>query len=144
MAGGRGDAHADPVGQDLRAAGHRRTVAAGFADDRRRFAGDRRFVDGSDAFDHFAVRRDDVAGLDEHDVTDLQAGAGHQLELGAVVAGQKLGLRLGARLAQRVGLRLAAAFGDRFGEVGEQHGEPQPDDDLQREAEIAAAGHEDP
>ena len=43
---------------------------------------------------------------------------------------------------QRVGLRLAAAFGDRLGEVGEQHREPQPEDDLEREAEICAAGHE--
>ena len=100
-AGRRGDAHADPVGQNLRAAGHRRAVAAGFADDRGGFAGDRRLVDGGDAFDHLAVRRDDVAGLDEDDVADLQAGAGHQLELGAVVAGQQLGLGLGARPAQR-------------------------------------------
>ena len=36
--------------------------------------------------------------------------------------------------AQRIGLRLAAAFGDRFGEVREQHGEPQPQDDLELEA----------
>ena len=89
-------------------------------------------------------RRDDVAGLDEHNVADLQAGAGHELELGPVLAVQQLGLGLGARLAQRVGLRLAAAFGDGFGEIGEQHGEPQPDDDLQREAEIAAAGDQIP
>ena len=44
--------------------------------------------------------------------------------------------------AQRVGLGLAAAFGDRLGEVGEQHGEPQPEDDLEGEAEVAAAGDE--
>ena len=52
---------------------------------------------------------------------------------------QQLGLRLGAGLAQRVGLRLAAAFGDGFGEVGEQHREPQPEDDLEGEAEMLAA-----
>ena len=40
------------------------------------------------------------------------------------------------------GLRLAAALGDRFGEVGEQHREPQPEDDLELEAEVLAAGHE--
>ena len=40
-------------------------------------------------------------------------------------------------LAQRVGLRLAAAFRHRFGEVGEQHGEPEPERDLQVEAEPA-------
>ena len=141
-AGRRGDAHADPVGQHLRAAGDGRAVAAGFADDRGGFAGDRRFVDRGDAFDHLAVGRDDVAGLDEHDVADLQAGAGHQLEVGAVVAGEQLGLRLGARPAQRIRLRLAAPFGDGFGEIGEQHGEPEPEDDLEGEAETAAAGDE--
>jgi len=40
------------------------------------------------------------------------------------------------RLAQAVGLRLAAAFGDGFGEVGEQHGEPEPDRELHDEAVI--------
>jgi hypothetical protein len=37
-----------------------------------------------------------------------------------------------SRSAQGRGLRLAAAFGDRFGEIGEQHGEPQPEIDLER------------
>ena len=69
----RGDPHLDPVGQHLRAAGDRRAVAARFADDRRRFAGDRRLVDRGDALDHLAVGGDDVAGLDQHDVADLQA-----------------------------------------------------------------------
>ena len=41
----------DAVRQDHRAAGDRGTVAAGFADDRRRLAGDRRLVDGGDALD---------------------------------------------------------------------------------------------
>ena len=68
----RGDAHPDPVGQHLRAAGHRRAVAAGFADDRRGFAGDRGLVDRGDALDHLAVGGDDVAGLDQHDVADLR------------------------------------------------------------------------
>ena len=125
----------DPVRQHLRAAGHRRAVAAGFADDRRGFARDRRFVDRGDAFDHLAVGRDDVAGLDKHDVADLEAGAGHHLTL-AVSTGQQLRLRLGAGAPQRIRLRLAAAFGDGFGEIGEQHGEPQPDNDLEREAEF--------
>ena len=42
---------------------------------------------------------------------------------------QFLGLGLLAGLAQRLGLGLAAPFGHRFGEVGEQHGEPQPERD---------------
>ena len=36
--------------------------------------------------------------------------------------------------AQRRRLRLAAAFGQRLGEVGEQHGEPQPQRDREDEA----------
>ena len=50
-----GDAHLDPVGEHLRAAGDGRAVAAGLADDRRGFAGDRRLVDRGDALDHLAV-----------------------------------------------------------------------------------------
>jgi hypothetical protein len=50
---------------------------------------------------------------------------------------QQLGLALGAGLLQRFGLRLAAAFGDGFGEIGEQHREPQPQDDLEGEAEAS-------
>ncbi len=39
----------------------------------------------------------------------------------------------GARAARRVSAcGLAAALGDRLGEVGEQHGEPEPEGDLQR------------
>ena len=49
-----------------------------------------------------------------------------------------IGDRFGPRLAQRVGLRLAAAFGHRFGEVGEQHRHPQPERDLQLEADASA------
>ena len=80
-AGRRGDAHADPVGQHLRAAGHGRAVAAGFADDGGQLAGDGGLVDGGDALDHLTVGGDEVAGLDQHDVTDLQAGAGDELEV---------------------------------------------------------------
>ena len=46
---------------------------------------------------------------------------------------QPVAERLRAALAQRVGLRLAAALGERLGEVREEHGEPQPDRDLDDE-----------
>ncbi len=73
----RGDAHLDPVRQHARAAGDGGAVAAGFADHRRGFAGDRGFVDRGDALDHLAVARDQVAGLDQDDVARLAArGAG--------------------------------------------------------------------
>ena len=45
------------------------------------------------------------------------------------VVEQQLGRCLRAGLAQRVGLGLAPALGHRLGEVGEQHGEPEPDRD---------------
>ena len=41
--------------------------------------------------------------------------------------------------AQRVGLRLAARLGHGLGEVGEEHGEPQPERDLDAEADARRA-----
>ncbi len=41
------------------------------------------------------------------------------------------------------GLRFAAAFGHRFGEIGEQHGEPEPDRQLRDEAAQLRFGGED-
>ena len=137
-----GDAHLDPVRDHLRAAGHRRAVAAALADDRRGFAGDRRFVDRGDALDHLAVARDEVAGLDQHDVALLELGRGNGLPLGVRGVGQPLGHGLGLGLAQGRGLRLAAALGHRLGEVGEQHREPEPEIDLEGEAQPAGAGDE--
>ncbi len=69
----RGDAHLDPVGDDLRAAGHGRAVAAALADDRRRFAGDGGFIDRGDALDDLAIARDEIAGLDQHDIAWLES-----------------------------------------------------------------------
>ena len=68
-----GDPHDDPVRQHLRAAGHRRAIAAGLADHRRGLAGDRRFVDAGDAFDDLAVARNHLPGLDANDVAGAQA-----------------------------------------------------------------------
>ena len=44
------------------AAGHRRAVAAGFANHGRRFAGNGRFIDGSDALDDLAIAGNELAG----------------------------------------------------------------------------------
>ena len=142
-AGRGGDADADPVGQHLRAAGDGRTIAAGFADDRSGFAGDRRLVDRSHALDHLAVGGDRIAGFDQDDIADLELGRRDEaIVLLIVCARDQLGLGLGALAAQGVGLRLAAALGDGFGEIGEQHGEPQPENDLELEADMPAAGEE--
>ena len=72
LAGIGRDAHHDPVGQHARAAGDGGEVAAGFADHRRGFAGDRALVDRGDAFDHLAIGRDHVAGLDQYHVAPAQ------------------------------------------------------------------------
>jgi len=51
-------------------------------------------------------------------------------------------MSVGARAPQRLGLGLAAALGHRLGEVGEQHGEPQPHGDRRREETVGGVGIE--
>ena len=132
--------HHDPVRQHLRAAGHRGAIAAGLADHRRRFAGDRRFVDAGDAFDDLAVAGNHLAGLDADDVAGAQRAGVDRL---ALAAGEHAnGRGLGLRLAQRGRLRLAAPFGHRLGEVGEQHGEPEPERDLPGKQRLAGAAEQ--
>ena len=70
----------EPVGEQPRAAGDGRAVAAGLADHRRGLAGDRRLVDRADALDDLAVGGDDLARLDDDDVAALELGRGHLLE----------------------------------------------------------------
>ncbi len=140
----RRDAHHDPVGNDQRAAGDGRAVAAAFADDRRGFAGDRptSFTEATPSMTS-PSDWDEVARLDEHDVARLQLRGRHRPSTSPARRFGSCRRRDAAwrwssvlHLAQRVRLRLAAPFRHRFGEVGEQHGEPQPDDDLEREAEV--------
>ena len=90
------------------------------------------FVDRGEALDDLAVAGDDVAGLDEDDVADAQIERVDLLVDRAEVlrVDVALGLRVAAALAQRLRLRLAAPLRDRFGEVGEQHREPEPERDL--------------
>jgi hypothetical protein len=136
----RRDAHADPIGQHLRAAGDGGAVAARLADHRRRFAGNCRFVDRGHARDHLAVRRNRVSGFNQHHVSNFEVGRGHQpIVLRVARAAQKFGAGFGALPTQRFSLGLAAALGDRFREVGEQNGEPQPQDDLEFKADMCAA-----
>ena len=47
-------------------------------------------------------------------------------------------MRPGPGLAQLVGLGLAPALGHGLGEIGEEHGEPEPEGDLEAEAERLA------
>ena len=123
------------IGQHPRAAGHRAAVAAGFADHRRALAGDHRFVDGGDALDDLAVAGNPLAGRNDHDVAGPQLRGRHLLDPSG--RREPVRKRVGPRLAQRLGLRLAARFGHGLGEGRKQHGEPQPEVDLQLEPDAA-------
>ncbi len=125
LAGLRRDLDDDAVGEHLRTAGDGTAVTAGLADDGGGLAGDRRLVDARDALDDVTVAGDDVAGLADDEVADLQFRAGDLL-LGPAVLGETTGDRVGLGLAQRVGLCLAAALGDGLREVREDHRQPQP------------------
>jgi hypothetical protein len=130
-----GDPNHDPVGQHPGAASHGREVAARFADDWGRLAGDGGFVDRSHALDHLTIGGDGVAGLDQDDVALAQIGGGARRP-GYVVLGslEFLGLGLPLQAAQAGGLGLAAALGQGLGEVGEQHREPEPERNGEDEA----------
>ncbi len=135
LAGVRRDADGDDVRQHACAAGHGRAVAAGLANDRSRLARDGGFIDRRDALDDLAVPRDHLPRDDADDVVRAELRAGNLFDCAVLAHDVRRGLGFGA--AQCVGLRLAAAFGHGFGEVGEQHREPQPQGDLQVEAEVA-------
>ena len=68
----RRDAHLDPVGDHLGAAGDGGAVAAGLADDGRRLARDGGFIHRRDAFDDFAVGGNQLAGAHSHDIALAQ------------------------------------------------------------------------
>ncbi len=134
-----GHAHLDAVCEDPRARGHRRTVAARLTDDGCAFTGDRGLVDARHARNHLAVGGDQVACLDQHDLIDEQL-AGGDPRPGFTDAQHALCVQVGLGRAQRCGLRLAAPFGQRLGEIAEQDGEPQPEDQLRLEGDIAGSG----
>ena len=64
-----------------------------------------------------------------------QLGAGNLLDCAVRCVALRHCLR--SSFAQRFRLGLAAAFSHGFGEVGKQYGEPEPQRDLQVEAECA-------
>ncbi len=140
LAGIDRDADLDLVRYHARARGHRRSVAARLADHRRALAGDGGLVDAGDALDHLAVGRDEIAGLDQHDIADAERAGGDGLDR---IALEALGVEFGLGGAQARRLRLAAALGQGFGEGAEQHGQPQPDDELQLEADRQAVMADD-
>ena len=133
------DANDDAVAQHARAAGDRAAVAAAFADDRRGFAGDRRFVHAGDAFDDIAVGGNDIARFANDEVALLQIRRGNFF-FAAVAQAARHGVL--ARFAQAGGLRFAATFRHGFGEIREEHREPEPDRELRNEAAHRRLGRE--
>ena len=127
------DADDDAVAKDARAAGDRAAVASAFTDDGRGFAGDGGLIDAGNAFHDIAVSRNDVAGLAHDEVALLKSGAG---TFSSCPFEQAAGDRVFARFAQTLGLGFAAALSHGFGEVGEEHGEPEPDGQLGNEATL--------
>ena len=124
-------ANDDAIAQHACSASDRAAVAATLADDRRRFARDRGFIDARDSFNHVAVRRNDVAGFANHDVALLQHRRGNLLFVAIL---EQTRHRFFARPPQAGRLGFTAAFRHRFGEIGEEDGEPQPDRELSDES----------
>ena len=129
------DAHHDPVGKHLGAAGDSRAVPARLADDRRGLSRDGRLVDRCDAFDDITIRRDHLARVHDALVTDVEEARGHLLD--ATVGKSAVGDGLAAGLAQRRGLGLAAALRHRLGEVREEHCGPEEERHQEREDVLA-------
>ncbi len=122
-----GDPNQNAVADDARAPGDGAAVAAALANDGCGFAGDRRFVHAGNAFDDVAVGRNHVARFAHDDVALLQIRGGDLLFASVP---QTPGDRVLSGLPQAGGLCFTAAFGDRFGEIGEEHREPEPNGEL--------------
>ena len=95
------DTYHDPVREHPGSASDRRSIASRFPDDRRRLAGDGRFVDRGDALDDLAVGGDQVVGLADDDVSLVQLGGRYQL-LGPV------GVDRRASVSERIRRRVSA------------------------------------
>ena len=124
------DTDDDAIAKHARAAGNRAAVAAALANHRRGFAGDRRFIHTGDSFDDIAVGRDDVARFADHEVAFLQDRARELFPRGRS-AGDAPSFPCAP--AQTGCLRFASPFRDCLSEIGEEHGEPEPDRQLRDE-----------
>ncbi len=127
--------HADhqPIGKHGGAARDSRSVATGLADHRCGFAGDGRFVYRRGTFHHLAVGGNGLARHDHHQIVLAQRLGRHLLQFVARPHPESRDAL--ARFAQGVCLGLASTFRHRLGEVGEQHGEPEPRRDLRGETQ---------
>ena len=98
FAGIGGDADFDFVREHARAAGDGAAVAAGFADDRRGFAGDGGFIHRRRAENDFAVGGNDFVGAHENDIAFAERIGIHGFNF--AVAGDFVGARARAGLAR--------------------------------------------
>jgi hypothetical protein len=115
---GRGrDAHLDPVGEHLRAAGDGRAVAAGLADDGRGFAGDgASLTEATPSITSPSPGMMSPASTSTTSPT-FRLAPDHFVTLSRRGGEQQLGrVSVLVRARRRVGLRLAAAFGHGLGE----------------------------
>ncbi len=138
------DAHADLVGDDLRC----RRSRAERSPPASRITGAHSPVIAASLTEATPAITSPSAGMrspaaDHHHVAGLRAGAGDlAVLLVAAVAGGRAAppcFRCGS--FSDAALRLAAAFGQRLGEGAEQHREPEPEDELQRECRTLRARH---
>src|SRR5207247_7056543 len=94
-------------------------------------SGDDRFVHTCDSFDDLAVAWNQISRLAIDDIAFTEFGSRHQI--GLATRYNLLRQRIRLRLAQVVGLGFAPRFSHRFGKVGKEYGEPQPQRDLNTE-----------
>ena len=134
----RRDADDDAVADHAGAPRYGAAVSPAFTDDRGGFPGNGGFVHAGDAFNHLAVKRNDVPGLAQHFLPLAQLGNGDYF-LRPLVR-QQTGVHIDAHFFQGVRLGLSTAFRQCFRKVGEQDGEPEPERDLQGKAERLPGG----
>ena len=127
----RSDTNSHLIGKHSRAARHGAPVASRFADNRGALPGYDRFINGGDAFDYFAIARNQIACLGDNDVTRTQLGRGYGFNL---FIHDPFGHSIRFSLPQSVRLGLAAGFCHGFRKVGEKHRKPEPQRYLKIEA----------
>ena len=137
----------EPIGHHPRAAGHRRAVAAALANYGGRFPGDGGLIDLGDALDDFAVRRDGIFRLDEHDLARAQRMAGDRFvqpgQIGIVRQDEQFGRDFAPERAQVAGASFAARLGHGLSEAGKEDREPAPGGDLAGEGCQGSIGYEE-
>ena len=135
----RRDADDNAVADHAGAARHGAAVAAAFPDDRGGFARNGGLVHAGNAFNHFAVKRNDVPCFAQHLLSLAQFGNGNDF-LRSLVR-QQAGVDVHAHFFQSVRLGLSTPFRPCFRKIGEQDREPEPERNLQGKAERLPRGH---